>query len=42
VLTGGSTFANGGWHGITVVTLESRTLTERSASPRPLDVVRLR
>jgi len=41
-VTGGYTFAGGGWDGITVVDLETRALREFSVPSRPLDIVVLR
>jgi YVTN family beta-propeller protein len=41
-VTGGYTFAGGGWDGITVVDLETRTLREIPVPARPLDIVILR
>jgi YVTN family beta-propeller protein len=41
-VTGGYTFAGGGWDGITVVDLETRTLRELPVPARPLEIVILR
>lgn len=38
-LTGGYTFANGGWNGITVLNLKTRATREISVPDRPLDIV---
>ena len=38
-LTGGYTFANGGWDGITVADLEQRATREIAVPDRPLDIV---
>ncbi len=38
-LTGGHSFANGGWDGITVVDLIDLTLREITIPNRPLDIV---
>jgi hypothetical protein len=40
-LTGGYTFADGGWDGITIVDLKSRAIREIAVSDRPLDIVLL-
>jgi hypothetical protein len=38
-VTGGYTFAGGGWDGITVIDLEMLTLREIPVPARPLDIV---
>jgi DNA-binding beta-propeller fold protein YncE len=38
-LTGGYSFANGGWDGLTVVDLQQRTTRELPVPDRPLDIV---
>ena len=37
-LTGGFTFANGGWDGIAIVDLRQETVTELPVPDRPLDI----
>jgi len=41
-LTGGFTFADGGWDGLTIVDLEQETITELPVPDRPLDIAVLR
>jgi hypothetical protein len=41
-LTGGYTFAGGGWDGLTIVDLQRRTVVELPVPDRPLDIVVLR
>jgi hypothetical protein len=38
-VTGGHTFANGGWDGLSVVDLQQHTVTEVPVPNRPLDIV---
>ena len=38
VLTGGYSFAGGGWDGITIVDLEQQTTTEIAIGAKPLDI----
>jgi DNA-binding beta-propeller fold protein YncE len=38
-LTGGYTFAGGGWDGLTIVDLQSRVVSELAVPDRPLDVI---
>lgn len=40
-LTGGYTYANGGWDGLTVIDLKSRTSREIKVADRPLDIALL-
>jgi YVTN family beta-propeller protein len=41
-VTGGHSFANGGWDGISVVDLQQRRVTEHPVPDRPLDIVVVR